>query len=308
MRKTQILSCLFFSVFALVGQAQDSSATDSNETKAVSVKQGPAILSSRFEADKKALSNLFTITQHRQNYMLPFTYVTNPNSEGNEDLTPENVDNKEVKFQLSVKLPLYLKENSVDGMYFGFTLTSFWQAYNEKVSRPFRENNYQPEIFYQQEADITLLGYDFNAFQVGFDHMSNGQSGLRSRSWNRLFASVLFSDHDDLYYLKAWYRIPEDAKTSPNDPAGDDNPDITDYYGHMELGYGTRLGKFKLLALLRNNLNIGDNRGSIQLNFTYPLSDRYELLLQYFNGYGDSLIDYNHSQQRIGLGIQLTFL
>ena len=41
---------------------------------------------------------------------------------------------------------------------------------------------------------------------------------------------------------------------------------------------------------------------------TYPLSDRYEILLQYFNGYGDSLIDYNRSQERIGLGFQLTFL
>ncbi len=271
-------------------------------------KKAPGILSSRFEADHRALDNYFAITQHRQNYILPITYVTNPNSAGNQDLTPENVDSKEAKFQLSVKLPLYLQEDTADGMYLGFTVTSFWQVYNSEVSKPFRETNYQPEIFYQREATINILGYDFNALQFGFNHMSNGQSGERSRSWNRLYASVLFSDYDDLYYLKAWYRIPEDTKEDEFDPAGDDNPDISDYYGRAEFGYGTRFGNLKLLALLRNNLNFGHNRGSIQVDLTYPLSDRYEILLQYFNGYGDSLIDYNRSQERIGLGFQLTFL
>ena len=300
----RFISGLFLFTFSWYSIAQ----TDEENPDGAEQQERPAILSSRFEADRDALSNLFSITQYQPNYLLPITYVTNPNSTGNQDLTPENVDNSEAKFQLSVKLPLYLTESTGDGIYFGFTLTSFWQLYNSEVSKPFRETNYQPEIFYQQEADITLLGYDFNAFQVGFNHMSNGQSGERSRSWNRIYASVLFSDYDDIYYLKTWYRIPEDEKADPLDPTGDDNPDINDYYGRMEFGYGTRVGNFKLLALLRNNLNFGHNRGSIQLDFTYPISDRYELLLQYFNGYGDSLIDYNRSQERIGLGFQLTFL
>lgn len=278
----------------------------SSETE--TAKQGPGILSSRFQADKSALDNLFVITQHHPNFVLPITYVTNPNAVGNEELTTDTVDNKEAKFQISVKLPVYLRDDTVDGVFFGFTLTSFWQLYNSQVSKPFRETNYSPEVFYQQAADLSVLGYDFDAVQVGFNHMSNGQSGLRSRSWNRLFASVLFSDYDSLYYLKAWYRIPEDEKDSPLDPTGDDNPNIQDYYGRMELGYGTKMGNFKLLARVRNNLNFNTNRGSIELNLTYPLSDRYEVLLQYFNGYGDSLIDYDRSQERIGLGFQLMFL
>ena len=138
--------------------------------------------------------------------------------------------------------------------------------------------------------------------------MSNGQSGIRSRSWNRIFASIVFSDDDDIYYLKTWYRIPEDEKEDPTDPTGDDNPDIQDFYGRMEFGYGRKIGAFKMMALLRNNLDFSDNRGSIQLDLTYPISDRYDLLIQYFNGYGDSLIDYNRSQERIGIGFQLQFL
>ena len=185
-------------------------------------------LDDRLEGDKEALDNVFAITQHRQNYLLPITYVSNPNTTGNEDLTDENVDNKEAKFQVSAKLPLYLEDTGFDGVYFGFTLTSFWQLYNSEASKPFRETNYEPEIFWQETADYSVLGYKFNTFQVGFNHMSNGQSGLQSRSWNRLFASIVFSDNDDIYYLKTWYRIPEDEKEDPLDPTGDDNPDIED--------------------------------------------------------------------------------
>lgn len=265
-------------------------------------------LDNRMEGDKEAIDNVFAITQHRQNYFLPMTYITNPNSNGNQELTEDNVDKKEAKFQVSVKLPLYLEDTGFDGIYLGFTLTSFWQLYNSEVSKPFRETNYEPEIFWQETADYSVLGYKFNTFQLGFNHMSNGQSGLSSRSWNRIFASVVFSDQDDIYYLKTWYRIPEDDKADPLDPTGDDNPDIENYYGRMEFGYGRKLGNFKVMALLRNNLNLGNNRGSIQLDLTYPLTDRYELLFQYFNGYGDSLIDYNRSQERVGLGFQLLFL
>ncbi|WP_334013363.1 phospholipase A [Alteromonas sp. S167] len=265
-------------------------------------------LDARLEGDKEALDNVFAITQHRQNYLLPYTYVSSPNALGNEDLTDDNVDNTEAKFQVSAKLPLYLEETGFDGLYFGFTLTSFWQLYNSEVSKPFRETNYEPEVFWQETADYSVLGYKFNTFQVGFNHMSNGQSGIRSRSWNRIFASIVFSDDDDIYYLKTWYRIPEDEKEDPTDPTGDDNPDIQDFYGRMEFGYGRKIGAFKMMALLRNNLDFSDNRGSIQLDLTYPISDRYDLLIQYFNGYGDSLIDYNRSQERIGIGFQLQFL
>ena len=304
-------SLLYMAVFTLCSQhvhaqeKQQSEDSDENDIEVIDIIKRDvtteSALDNRMEGDKEALDNSFAMTQHRQNYILPMTYITNPNSAGNSELTEENIDKKEAKFQVSTKFPLYLEEAGFDGVYFGFTLTSFWQLYNSEVSKPFRETNYEPEVFWQETADYSVFGYKFNTFQVGFNHMSNGQSGLQSRSWNRLFASIVFSDNDDIYYLKTWYRIPEDEKDDINDPTGDDNPDIQDYYGRIELGYGRKIGAFKMMALLRNNLDFDENRGSIQLDFTYPISDRYELLLQYFNGYGDSLIDYNRSQERIGV-------
>ena len=99
--------------------------------------------------------------------------------------------------------------------------------------------------------------------------------------------------------------MPEEDKAFELDPTGDDNPDITSYIGRGEFGYGFDFGKVNILAKITNNLSFSKNRGSIELNLTYPINKRYDWLLQYFNGYGDSLIDYDRHQQRIGLGIQL---
>lgn len=296
--------------FSAAAANQPEPARNEAQTELPTEQQGgivarPSVFNRRFEADKQLLSNAFAITQYKRNYFLPFTFTDNPNALGNAGLTTDNVDDKEAKFQISIKLPLYTRAESVEGVYFGFTLTSFWQLYNDEVSKPFRETNYEPEIFYQWNTGIKILGIDFNALQLGFNHMSNGQSEERSRSWNRIMLTNLFSDADDIYYLRTWYRIPEDAKSTEDDPSGDDNPDINDYYGRIEIGYGTRFGSWGLLTRLRNNLSFSNNRGSIELSLSYPISLRYELTLQYFNGYGDSLIDYNRRQNRIGIGFQL---
>jgi phospholipase A1 len=267
-----------------------------------------SVLDNRSQQNRSAKSNPFVISQYRQNYLLPITYVKDPNPISVDGLTEENVDNFEAKYQVSVNLPIYMQDESTSGLYFGLTLRSFWQVYNSDVSKPFRENIYEPEIYYQWNAEWDLFGYRFNQAHIGFNHQSNGQDGLKSRSWNRIYASFIFSDVDSLYYFKTWYRVPEDDKEFPLDPEGDDNPDINDFVGRAEFGYAFNMGDFRLLSMLRNNLSSSNNRGSIELNLTYPINDRYEWLLQYFNGYGDSLIDYNRHQQRIGLGIQLRFL
>lgn len=277
--------------------------------KAAEVPPPPhTMLDKRMRYDSKALENPFVIVQHRLNYVLPVSYISNPNQLGYTPDSSADIDHNEAKYQISVKMPIYIADSEDQGLFFGFTAMSFWQVYNNDISKPFRETNYEPEIFYNWQSDFNLLGYKFNAFQLGINHQSNGQNQLRSRSWNRLFGSLLFSDDDSFYYLKAWYRIKEDKKQGPLDPSGDDNPDITHYLGHFELGFGKELGNFKVLSLLRNNLKFSDNKGSLELNLSYPISNRYEVLLQYFNGYGDSLIDYNRHQQRVGLGIQMTFL
>ena len=275
-------------------------------------KQSKSILDKRTLADKQINANPFSLAQHNVNYLLPFSYASNPNPIAQQDLNNENIDHLESVFQISTKIPIYIDTDdeleTLSGLYFGFTARSFWQVYNDEVSKPFRETNYEPEVFYRWQADLSFLDTRFNALQIGVNHQSNGQSGLRSRSWNRVIFTALFSDIDSAYYISTWWRIPEDEKTSINDPTGDDNPDINDFIGRLELGYAFQIDEVEVLARLRNNLKSSNNRGSIQLNMTYPLSQRYDVLLQYFNGYGDSLIDYNNHQSRFSLGVQLRFL
>lgn len=299
---------LFFTMSLNYQSAFAQEAENIIETNPDTPPQTTSILDERRNKDKIANQNPFSITQHRRNYLLPIGYVSEPNNITIDGLPEKAIDNLEAKFQISIKTPIYLEDDGNTGVFFGFTTTSFWQLYNSEASKPFRETNYEPEIFYQWQADWDLLGYRFNLAQIGFNHHSNGQDGLKSRSWNRIVASALFSDEDAAYYVKTWWRLPEDDKVDPLDPTGDDNPDINDFYGRAELGFVWQLGKVNVLTQLRNNLSFSDNRSGIELNFTYPLNQRYDVLLQYFNGYGDSLIDYNRHQQRISLGVQLRVL
>lgn len=295
-KKKLLISATFLISFGI------SAETKANDLELTS------IFDQRSEAVGAAIDNPFAFSQHRLNYILPFSYVSDPNTLSASGLNTENVDNIEAKYQISVKLPLYQVENSTSGLYLAFTAVSYWQVYNGEASKPFRETNYEPELFYSWRNELTFAGFKFNQIRLGLSHQSNGQSGLRSRSWNRLFASAMFSDANSFYHIKAWYRIEEDEKDDPFDSTGDDNPDITTFMGHTEFGYGTTLGDFNVMALIRNNLKTSNNKGSIELNLSYPISERYELLMQYFNGYGDSLVDYNRHQQRIGFGIQLKFI
>jgi phospholipase A1 len=271
--------------------------------------RAPSLLDERSKAEQTLEQVPFAIYQHQQNYLLPITYVKNPNAAGQGDLTQSNIDNHEAKFQISIKIPIYSFGDTNTGWYFGFTSKSFWQVYNDEVSKPFRETNYEPELMYRWQADYSFLNYRFNAIEVSLNHQSNGQSGLNSRSWNRVILTALFSDINSAYYVRTWYRLPEDDKTDINDASGDDNPNILDFVGRVELGYAWQFTpKHKLIARLRNNLQSDNNRGSVELNYTYNFTERYDVLIQYFNGYGDSLIDYNRHQERIGLGLQLKFL
>ena len=75
--------------------------------------------------------------------------------------------------------------------------------------------------------------------------------------------------------------------------------------GYFELMGTWEQNDYEFSLMLRNNLN-SPNYGAVRFDASFPLWGRVRGLVQYFNGYGESLIDYNHRNERIGIGILLT--
>lgn len=262
----------------------------------------------RLAMERRTEWNPFVITPHKQNYILPATYMTDPNNEPYEFLNEDGLDQREVKMQMSFKVPLTDRDLLVtgDSLHFGFTLQAYWQLYNHESSAPFRETNYQPEFFYTLPLHLNDKQHAA-AFRFGAEHQSNGESQPFSRSWNRIYAQVLYARNNYLLGFRPWYRLPEKEKDEPLDPSGDDNPDIDDYMGYFELTGVVEHRKFEFSMLLRNNLR-SDNHGAVEVGMSFPFFNRLRGYVQYFNGYGESLIDYDHRIERFGFGILLTDL
>ncbi|WP_445361217.1 phospholipase A [Microbulbifer sp. EKSA005] len=260
------------------------------------------LLGGRAQAIRDAANNPFTLASHKTNYVLPMVYNPAPEEGGVADIEgpdkAEDLDNVEVQFQLSVQVPIwrgFLGQASVLSV--AYTNRSFWQAYNSDDSAPFRETNHEPELILSWLNDWSLFGWNNVANQVAINHQSNGRSEPYSRSWNRIYANFIFERDNYSISLKPWYRVPEDKDD-------DDNPDIEHYLGHFELGGRYRDGDHTVSLMLRNNLR-SDNRGAVELTWGFPLGKRVDGYIRYFNGYGESLLDYDESVQTLGFGFVL---
>lgn len=264
-------------------------------------------LERRAKNEKVARYNPFTITAHKPNYLIPLSYNLNPNPRpNNTDVYGYGLQRSELKFQVSFKFPIgpALWNDRIQ-VYGAYTNRSWWQAYNSQASAPFRETNHEPEVFAVMPFKYSGLGFESAAITVGMSHQSNGQSGLRSRSWNRIYSSVTLEKEGWVVNFKPWIRLSESAKSSPTDPEGDDNPDISDFTGHFELGVFRRYDdRHSLYGIIRHNFQT--HKGALQLGYSYPLNKRFKGYVEVFDGYAESMIDYNHHNTRLGIGILLT--
>lgn len=262
-------------------------------------------LRARLALEELVQLNPFVITPHRRNYLMFWSYWDDP--EWNDPAQEEEKDlsRNEAKFQLSFKAPIATDFWDGFSFYGAFTLTAFWQVYNGELSRPFREINYEPELFISRRLDLKLGPLHNLLFSFGYWHESNGRDIPGSRSWDRLFVNYVFTLEDWYVSVKPWWRIPENASDDPTDPRRDDNPDIERYLGHFELNVARPMGSHVTELMLRNNLR-SDNRGAAQISYTFPLNRRFKGIVQAFTGYGDSLITYDNYENRFSVGVLLT--
>lgn len=276
------------------------------ESPVAKILEQPGALSKRFIREQQTEFDPYVITPHMMNYILPVltTNQITPNAYNDIAGFSENFEDMESKFQLSLKVPLNDDDILFDGdaLYFAFTIEAWWQIYSDNISKPFRETNYKPEFFYAVPLGWQPFGGN-TGLMIGAEHQSNGRSQLLSRSWNRIYTNFLFEKGDFAFSFKPWWRLPEDDKAFDLDPDGDDNPDIEDYMGHFELGMAYTWNDYELS--LKGRRNFSENNGALELGFTFPLWGKLRGYALVFDGYGESLIDYNHKQTRFGLGIAL---
>ena len=298
MQKTIFLILLLFGSLSGKAQGLFSKNTDNYS------------LSERWHIND-TLSNkkdLFRIETYKPVYILLANYTSDineqPTSENPDNVVPQPLplDDTELKFQISFKTKalrnIFGKRVGGD-IWIGYSQTSRWQIYNVDQSRPFRETNYEPELMLIIPTPYKIFGLNGVFAGIGFNHQSNGRSNPLSRSWNRVILQFGWETKDVSIVLRPWWRLQEE-------PIEDNNPGIENYIGRGDLLVAYEKGRHDLSLIGRHSLKGGENNhGSIQFDYAFRVYDFLKLHLQVFHGYGESLIDYNHKQTTVGLGVSL---
>ena len=265
-----------------------------------------SLLDSRWELAKDSKLGRFQLRASKPVYLLPAFWSSKPNemphspNPNNTVTQPEKLDDTELKFQLSFKTKVAENLFGDNGdVWVGYTQSSRWQAYNSELSRPFRETNYEPEAMLVFRNGYSLLGWNGRMTGISLNHQSNGRSDPLSRSWNRVILSVGLDRENWALVLRPWYRVPESSKD-------DNNPDIEDYIGRGDATLVWNRNGHELSLTGRHSLRSGGrSHGSLQLDYGFPLSNLLRGHVQVFDGYGESMIDYNHRATYIGVGLSL---
>mgnify|MGYP001282555143 CR=1 FL=1 len=272
--------------------------------------KGPpsSLLDSRWELDADSAEDPkpapFCIRPYRPIYLMPF-YTTRsnrtPSSPAPENTVtePEDINRGELKYQISLKTKVLndLVGNNGD-LWMGYTQVSHWQIFNGERSRPFRETNYEPDANLVFRTDYDVFGWKARLLGVGLVHQSNGRSDPLSRSWNRATASIGLERDNWTMTFRPWWRVLEFGE--------DNNPDITDYMGRGDVEIVRVVDDSQFALMLRHSLRGGDrSHGAVQFDWAFPLAPPLRGHVQIFNGYGESLIDYNHRAWYAGIGLSL---
>ena len=187
----------------------------------------------------------------------------------------------------------------------GYTQRSLWDI--NAASSPFYDTSYMPELSVDTLATVPTkkLGwFTWIGWRTGVMHESNGRAGPDSRSLNTAYLRPMFA----VGSLDSWHLVvlPEVfgyiTSLSENDR-------LKDYrgYGRLRMVFGKNNGPSLLFAgWTGKNLD----HGTCQLDLAYPIRSKllkFEsfVLLQYFDGYGESLVSYDKRSSALRFGLEL---
>lgn len=279
--------------------ASDFTSIDLEETPiadSTAVVEEGASFRDQIAAEEQSLDRSYNLTPHLPNYLLAYSHNNNPDTQGLAPVSDEGVDKDETVLQVSVKFPVWREILGTNNdLLFAYTSKSWFQAYNKALSKPFRETNYEPEAFWRHYGGPSIFGIEVTGWDLGYVHQSNGRSEPLSRSWDRLNARVaLVLNSNTSLLLRTWYRLPEDE-------SDDDNPDIHQYLGYGDLRAIWAPNRNTFTAMYRP----GTRKDAVELTWSYPINNHFRVYAQYYQGYGESLIDYDRKVERFGIGFSI---
>lgn len=205
--------------------------------------------------------------------------------------------NTNVKFQISVSQRI-TKSTLPWGtyLYLFYTQKCFWNILEESL--PMTDLNFNPGIGLAKPLFVKdrFIG---KAMMV-IEHESNGRDGDESRSWNRItFGASIMIDPNFMVHGKVWIPIVD----------GENNKDILDYCGIYQFGTSVMSPdrKFGVSVILtkRRGWKLNYNT-AVEFSYRFNNNQNQYLFMQYYNGYGEGLLEYNkfHSQLRVGIVIK----
>lgn len=206
-------------------------------------------------------------------------------------------ENTNVKFQISIAQKLTRSTLPFGTyLYLFYTQKVFWNVLEN--SMPMTDLNFNPGIGIAKPLFVRnrFIGKAF----VLIEHESNGRDGEASRSWNKIsFGGNIMIDQNLTVHGKIWIPIID----------GMNNRDILDYCGIYQVGLQVYSNNRRFTGSVnltkRKGWNLNYNT-TIELAYRVWKRDNQYLFLQYYNGYGEGLLDYKvfHSQLRIGIVIK----
>lgn len=202
--------------------------------------------------------------------------------------------NTDIKFQISIQQRLTRSTLPFGTYLYLFYSQKCWWNVMEN-SMPMVDLNFNPGIglakplFVKNRyvGKVTLMA----------EHESNGRDGLASRSWNKIsLAASIMIDPQVTVHGKVWIPIVD----------GQNNRDILDYSGIYQVGteFTSRNRRFTASVVLvkRRGWKLNYNT-IIELGYRIFRRDNQFLFLQFYNGYGECMLDYNQFRSRVRVGI-----
>jgi phospholipase A1 len=203
-------------------------------------------------------------------------------------------ENTNVKFQISVRQKL--TKSTLPGgtyLYLCYTQKVFWNILEKSL--PMTDLNFNPGIGLAKP--VFKNGKYIGKFILQLEHESNGRDSIESRSWNRLsLGGDVLITNNFLVHAKVWIPYVD----------GEHNKDLLKYVGIMQAGVeltsDDRRWKGSLLLTKRKTWRLDFNTVA-EISWQFSRNADWNLFVQYYNGYGEGLLDYNKFSSHLRAGV-----